>query len=277
VTYAKPNANLLLVLLITLCSTGCVVFNRSAKLQASVRDAETNAPIPGANVHIATMLMAVEAFPGPNTAVTDDSGVAVLKAAISRPQTWTIRAAGYLPEPTYKKVENPGPLEFRLYKRPAPHVSSIVPNGFHGPLEVQLQRMPGGQNKVGEREFFFIASATGFVRIDATPLLANLGFNIHTIDAEFEDGTKIPQEDYKLRPPVVGLRFMDIVGNKILFAVGTEQDAQALLPIINHYKNGDPHSTSTNFEAFETLFFRGFKVVCKAREVKFVLGRGLAT
>jgi hypothetical protein len=250
----KPKIGLLFALYIGVSCMGCV-FNRSARLQVTVRDAETDVPIPRAKVDVATMLMAVGAYPGPASALADEDGIAILKAAMSRVQTWRVAANGYLPLNTMKKVDKPAPLVFRLYKKPAPHVIIIVPSGFHGPLKVELRTIPGwAQEKVGEREFIFHASATGFLRIDATPLLAKLEADIHRIDAQFEDGTEIPQGDYRIGPSAIGLRYMTGVGRRILFVIGTEQDVNSLHPLIYHYKNGDPHNVSHNFEAFNALF-----------------------
>jgi len=47
---------------------------------------------------------------------------------------------------------------------------------------------------------------------------------------------------------------VDILNNRILFVVGTEQDEQAVRPMVFDYANGDPNKNSTNSERFNNLF-----------------------
>ncbi len=257
--YLRPMAFLLFYSVLCVCSGGCIVFYSYAPVEVTVRDAEMDAPIPSAHVGVKTELMAVLNTPCPDSAVTDEHGIAMLTAATRQPQTWNVAAKGYLPYSHGTFVDRSEPksqkLQFLLYKEPSPHVHIIVPNNFQGPLKVELRPISAlVQHQVGERDFTFRASENGYVRIDATPLLQNLIDHIDAIDAEYEGGTKIPQSDYGLRPAVVGRRYIYMVGHRILFVIGTEEDVQALRPMIYHYRNGDPHNISTNIEAFDALF-----------------------
>jgi hypothetical protein len=241
-------------LVLCACSSGCIAFYLPVPVQVTVRDAETGAPIPDAHVDVFTNAMFLLNMPHPESAVTNQQGVARMTAATSMLQTWRTAADDYLSNNELKVLYKSEPLEFRLYKKPAPLVNISVPNGYRGPLKVDLRPIPGWiRNKPGERDFRFKASPTGYVRIDATPLLLRSLYNLD-VHAHFEDGTAILKVDYMTRPTEVALRWVDILDNRVVFAVGTEQDEQAVRSRVFDYANGDPNNNSTNPEKFNRLF-----------------------
>jgi hypothetical protein len=251
----RSLAFFLLCLGTCVCSSGCIAFYLPVPVQVTVRDAETGAPIPDAHVDVFTNAMLLLNMPRPESAVTNDQGAARLTAATSQLQTWRTAANDYLPNHELKVLYKSQPLEFRLYRKPEPLLNIAVPNGYRGPLKIELRPIPGWiQTRPGDREFRFKASPTGYVRIDATPLLVKVMYNLDWVHAYFEDGTAIPRVDYITKPTDISLRWVDLLDSRVLFVVRTEQDEQAVRPRVFDYANGDPHNVSTNCEKFNGLF-----------------------
>ena len=84
---------------VTLCigQSGCIVFYSYYPVKATVRDAETDALIPGAQVGVHYLYMMVLNAPKSDSAVTDQLGKADLRAATFMKE-WTVVAKGYLEE-----------------------------------------------------------------------------------------------------------------------------------------------------------------------------------
>ena len=78
------------------------------------------------------------------------------------------------------------------------------------------------------------------------------------ISAKYEDGRPIPSADFRVTPDDVAMRWVTCASSageeRDLYIVGTEQDVQAIHPIIYYYINGNPHNISLNEKAFNEFF-----------------------
>ena len=251
--------------MVCLSLSGCIEFYTYHPVAVSVCDAETDAPITGAHVEVSYLYMMVLNAPQPTSALTDgkgcESGYGELRGA-----GLNASANDYLPQDETEH-DNPLPtkMAFRLYRLPEPRVTIIVPNGYHGPLMIDLRPVSQWvQDNVGKREFTYRMASNGYVGIDATPLLLNLD-TPKNINAVFEDGTPIPCHESRVWPSATALRYVDGTGYKsgtvhprLLFVIGSEQEKEAMYRAVNIFEcvNGDPNwiTQHHNFDAYDALF-----------------------
>jgi hypothetical protein len=250
------KALLLMALLVGPCAGlgGCIRFYSYHPTHVTVRDAETGTPIAGAEIQVWYLYVMVLNPPDPASAVTNQQGVADVRVATFLHE-WNISSDGYLTESTYgpDSVDGTEPdqgFNFRLYRRPAPRITIVVPNGYRGALKIETRPVAQWvQESAGKREFVFRASATGYVSIDATPLL--LRDRAPNLSVVFEDGRPIPEADWRVAPSDVALRDVESAGERDLYMIGTEQDVEAIRRLIY---DGDPRQRRRNERAFNALF-----------------------
>jgi hypothetical protein len=140
-----------------------------------------------------------------------------------------------------------------------------VPDGYRGPLTIDLQPIAGRiQGEVGARCFEAQASGSGYVRVAATPLLLAID-DIDCIGARYEDGRAVPYADYRVTGDDVALRWIESVGNRRLFVIGTLQDKQKVEAAIYDHVAEEPGAISLNHKAFDALFFDASKATEDAR------------
>ncbi len=244
---------------LALSQTGCIVFYSYYPARVTVRDAETGAPIFGAQVGVYYVYMFVLNAPHPDSASTNERGEAHVQAATFTPQ-WNAggqkathpKVAPYAGCDLWKKSGQN--WEVWLYREPQPRITIIVPPGYRGPLKVE--RIPLAafvQDAPGKREFTFHATAKGYVGINASPLLMRR--EVYPPSAEYEGGQPIPENDWHVTPTDIALRPVESQGlERDLYIIGTEDDVKAIRPQIYFYRNGDPHDAILNEAGFEALF-----------------------
>jgi hypothetical protein len=250
------KAALTTAILLTICSAGCG--RTYHPVNVAVYDAETDAPIAGAEVAVYYRGIYPFGFPKSDPAATDDRGAATIRIAAGETVEWCASAEGYM-------VDRGEPGEdvrvFRLYKLPRPQVTIVVPNGYRGPLKIDMRLVPGRvQGKIGKRDFVFRASPSGYVDFDATPLLLATE-HFHSLESNFfavhEDGSPVP-DDYRLGRFGVGLRWVADGGLprrwRRLYVIGTYADGQALHAKIMREIDGDPHHLMMDDDALDALF-----------------------
>ncbi len=254
-TYGRWT-QLLLLAIVCFNTIGCIKFYSRRPVPAVVRDAETGVMIPNAEVRVAYPNILILNGPKPDVGVTDESGRVLIRAATFKPQRWLASAEGYLPLELPSASDLPKTAEFDLYRAPAPTLTIVVPNGYRGPLKVDLQPIPQPlQEKAGARHFTVRASSNGYMGVPSTPLLLNIDVH-NSIKVLYENGEAIPVESFRMGPSDVAFRWQarSIDGRRLLYVVGTTRDFEAIRPIIYEYVGGDPLHVRMNYAAFDKLF-----------------------
>jgi len=158
---------------------GCGAFYTYKHVDMVVYDAETSQPLPGANVFVYYRYERGWYPPPLNEpsdagrfAVTDQMGRAKLDVATlaSGIQVNRWRVYGGWGHCTTMEIRMNTTKSISIRTRP--QITIIVPNGYRGLLRIDVQPAKAlVQETPGKRQFTFEASSTGYVRIDATPLL----------------------------------------------------------------------------------------------------------
>lgn len=251
------------ILLLSTCLGGCLKFYGYCDVTVAVHDAETGKPIPNAQVDLHYLYMMVINAPKPTSGKTGNDGQAVIRAASFETQDWNVSADGYLPDNRYD-IDKESSLDFRLYRKPAPMVTIIVPNDFRGPLMVERRQIKEPiRDTPGHRQFTFHTSSNGLVLIAATQLLMRVRPSEFT--AAFENGKPIQNANRSTGSYETALREVTSSGPRILFIVGDEEDVENFKPKIYTYMDGDPRNYSLNETAFNALFDAATAKVEKAQ------------
>ncbi len=275
------HASMLLVVTpLALCLTGCEISHHSlTPVEVLVLDAETAAPLSDVTVSVYYQhpkAIVVLNMPKDISADTGTDGrVAFGVADFHSGWTWTVSATGY---PSVRWNEDrrhpagwPVPVGVRdmfnderarreitvyLYREPPPQITVIVPNGYRGPLKVALRPSENYvQGEVGQREFVFNASETGYVGIEASPLLRRTYAS--RVLVRYADGPRIWDWGEYLSPDRddrIALYRIVGRGNRWLYMIGTKADAEALrAKVFEKVADPDP-SRLFKREAFDAIF-----------------------
>ena len=212
---------------------GCLASYESGPVTITVLDAESNAPIRGAQVELHyTSMMCLN--PPKNVSVeTGSDGRVEIEEATFGGKWWKIAALGYITDLPSSPDGSPGnPHEFRLYREPKPEIVVVIPTGYVGPVFVDF--IPSNawiQNAPGSRQFRFDSSDNGYVPIIASPLIRRATFATR---AEYRDGTTIARagdaSDRELALRWVGT--CDWEGDRLLYVVGTSADEKAVEQLV---------------------------------------------
>ena len=228
----------LLVCLLPLAA-GCQVFSDTRPVSVLARDADTKQPIPGAEVVLAYPLANSLMAPGAATATTGEKGLAQLLATPYPDNTLmlTVSAKGYMtenkgiplqtvqaiePDHLFKSIERKSPnLVVELYaENPYPTVELVVPNGYRGPLHVEIRIPDDAPAQPGQRKFQYEVAPSGEVLITGPALLQRFPYPEFT--AKYANGTPLPQN---AQGAEVGLWWKKSSGNHYYFLVATAVEA----------------------------------------------------
>jgi hypothetical protein len=214
-----------------LSQSGCLFYTyKPAKL--SILDAETGEPISGAKINTVYVYDLALNPPNPRAvdALADANGSAVMTVATLDCMLWHFNADGYLPLERWGSMAGQTNV-VRLYKMPAPSLTIIVPDGYRGPLTVDLRPSTSWvQGQVGQRDFAFEASSTGSVSIDASPLLLRKHYWwFDSLNATYKSSHRagFPVLREEGPPDEISFRYVDGT-RRLLFVVGTQQDLNEL-------------------------------------------------
>jgi hypothetical protein len=213
---------------------GCQGFYQYRPLVVLARDAETKEPIPDARVEVAYPLAAEGDAPDGISRITGKDGIARLRAA-----PWgdgarvTATADGYLgadkplpvadvnglqPAYPFEPIDQrPATVVLELFARPRPMVELIVPAGYRGLVQVEVQARAGALCPPGQRWFPAVVSAAGVAVVTGPPVLG------HQTDfcARYADGPALAVQP---RDGSVGLWWLSGDGPRQTFLVGTQRD-----------------------------------------------------
>lgn len=248
---------------------GCIAFYGGRSVDVSVKDAETGQPIPNAKVSVGYRreLFGALNSPGDTERPTGEDGTARVGMAIWNGQYWGASADGYIPtRRTLRGGTKPQhAVDFVLYRKPVPLLRLVVPNGYHGPVTVELAPMPGYiQGKPGARQFEYRVSEDGQVRIDATPLL--LGGDAFMplrprwgmdgkMEVVYADGTPIPMEEWDTPSDAIVLRDLPSDRTRYRFVIGSRQYRETTITTMTRLFGKAPSSQPATAPA-ETVMVR---------------------
>ena len=237
---------------------GCLAWYLSGPVTVTVLDAESNAPIQGAQVDLHYSYVMCLNQPKDVSVETGSDGQAEIEEAAFESKAWKVSASGYIAQwPIFPEDGSPGnPHEFRLYREPEPEIVVVIPTGYAGPVLIDF--IPSDtwiQDAPGSRRFRFESSANGYVPIIASPLIYRAQWKNPRV--EYRDGTLIAHagdaHDHELAFRTVSL--LRINGDQWFCLIGTSADEQALLDRVAPRTNGTRHWN----QAAEERLFREYR------------------
>lgn len=120
-----------------------------------------------------------------------------------------------------------GRYRVTLYRLPPPTLAIIVPDGYTGPILVELGGDGDGPLTSGERTFEFRASRHGIVTVSDAPALIRRA-SPASCSAREAGGAVIPLP-YGAKDRVRALRWVSSQGDRHAFMIGTAADENRLL------------------------------------------------
>jgi hypothetical protein len=220
---------------------GCQALHRYRPVAVLARDAETQKPIPGAEVSISYPLTPPTRAPWDSCGTAGDDGIARLRAAPSGDAGILVRltAPGYLSEEKNLSVEavqaiepahlfeatdrRPVTFVLDLYPEPGPTVELVVPTGYRGLVKAEVRVQDDAPCPPGQRCFSCVVPASGVVQVTGPPLLRRVyGTDFR---ARTADGAPLSP-----RPTGsdVGLWWLKCEGSSQWFLVGTQGEYDSL-------------------------------------------------
>jgi hypothetical protein len=231
--------------------SGCHGFDRP--ISVLVRDAETKAPIPDAEVYVSD--------PGAHPPhalmkLTGEDGIVRMRVSPSAEFSLNVEATakGYLPvekdlpievvralpsNPFVSAATGAPTIVLDVFSGPRPVVDLIVPTGYRGTLRVEVRARDDVTFPPGQRSFGYEVPPSGVIQVVGPPvLLHGLGPDIR---AQYADGTKLLRD---VKDWEVGLRWVMADGKDQVFVIGTRLE---WTDIRKAMEKGDwsPHSGSS--------------------------------
>jgi hypothetical protein len=239
--------------------SGCILMYHYKTASVSVLDAETSAPIAGANVSIEYGYILSVPTPKAPVAVTDANGFSTMQVATLDERYNRVSAPGYIDFRATSPNKSPAdtPMVFRLYKLPEPSLTFIVPDGYRGPVMLDLHPSDAWiQGNIGERQFTYTIPSSGYVSVQATPLLTRTYF-IENVNFKTKNGIPIPEkQSYQtgstLSVTEVGFEYPNNLQNNYrqLWVVGNKSDFDDIDTKIN----GVPNNRNFDHKVFNQIF-----------------------
>ena len=186
---------------------GCHALEGGRPVAILVRDAETKAPIAGADIQVASVSGHLPKIVGSTTGADGIAHVKVDPAATIGYGV-EVTARGYLTEEEDLSVDalaatvpvglarfsgnNPAPAIVEMFAGPRPTIELIVPNGYLGVLRAQIRARDDAPFPLGQRTFTFTVPASGLVEAVGPPVFHH-GL-VPDIRAKYADGSPLPRD-----------------------------------------------------------------------------------
>ncbi|HEV3440906.1 MAG TPA: carboxypeptidase-like regulatory domain-containing protein [Gemmata sp.] len=236
-------AQLVLFPLVIFTAVGCQMMHPSIPVAMTIRDAETKAPIPGAEVVFLYPTDDSSSHARDSTGKTDPNGVAQIRAVSADdalPQV-KISAPGYLPEqkglpgdalraikaanPFWSSTSHQSPVEIAMevYRGPVPTVELMVVNGYRGLIKVEVRIREDVVYEPGQRVFPRNVPTDGSVQVEGPPILRR-DHGLVFCARYGDDNALIPTQD--LKDDEVGFRWLRCEGRTEFFVIGTRADLE---------------------------------------------------
>lgn len=202
------------------CAIGIPSLGNEHGMLVTVRDAETNQPIPSAQVHVWHFNQSSSADSIPSV-TTDQNGSAQLQSVLGKSDDMVLEVAanGYATEE--KSIDPQGRVRVQLYAEPRPTIELNVPRLYRGLVSVKVQILDKTPATPGQRLFPFEVPESGVVEVVGPELFRHLSPEFR---AKLSDGTVLPA-----RPEGLGVGFwwLKTSGEYEIFLVGTNADYEA--------------------------------------------------
>jgi hypothetical protein len=224
---------------LVLCA-GCQTLTGRRPVSIQVLDADNKQPIFEARTQI-TYPLAEDFLPsGSSVGRTGQNGIAQLTASANGDTQILLEVAaeGYLPEHRFVPVETvraikpaglfellerrPANLVVEMYaERPLPTLDLVLPAGYRGVVQVDLQIAEDASGLPGQRQFSFTVPPSGSIQVTGPAVLAK--FPVPNVTARFADGAPLSREP-KAEDWEIGFWPVKYESRRLLFLVGTKAE-----------------------------------------------------
>jgi len=192
-------------------------------VDVQVRDAETQAPIDGAQVR--TWHSGAHSIITSGTTGTDGMVHIPAPPIEDSPLQFEAMARGYLPRPAGQPIERtPTAVVLEMYAEPRPVLELVVPTGYRGIVKATIRVQNDLKYEPHTRLFSYAVPSSGVVAV-ALPRLFTRGMT-PDIRARYADGTPLPRDakDYEM-----GCRWLKVdPENEYLFVIGPQWEADTV-------------------------------------------------
>lgn len=126
---------------------GCLALYEYEPVTVTVIDAESNAPIRGAQVELSYPHVMCLNPPRDIACETGSDGRVEIEVATFDVKWWRVSSPGYITDDSDHITDRPGdgrvgspghPHEFRLYREPEPEIVVVIPTGYVGPVLIDF-------------------------------------------------------------------------------------------------------------------------------------------
>jgi hypothetical protein len=238
---ARQARSLLGPVLLLGLGSGCQAFHQYRPVAVLARDAETGKPISGADVRISYPFTRSTSAPWDSTGPTREDGIARLRAApyADGDILLEVEAEGYLAETKHLSLQavqaiepahwfeavdqRPVTLEMALFANPGPTVELVLPTGYRGTVQAQIEVNEAAPSPPGQRCFHCEVPPSGTALLTGPPLLQRvcpLDFR-----ARYADGTPLSSD---VKGMEIGFWSWKWEGQTMYFLVGTRFEYEAL-------------------------------------------------
>lgn len=220
---------------------GCQLVNPTVPVEVTIRDAETKAPVPAAEVTFLYPTDDSASHSRNSSGKTNTSGTAEVFAAADEsavPQV-KVTAANYLAVETplqgdaLRSIRSAGPFWFLsgkhekievamyVYRGPVPVVELCVAKNHRGLVKVDVRVREDVAYEPGQRVFKAMVPQDGLVQLDGPAILRNDKGPVFF--AHYPDDTRIPRGD-EAKDDEVAFRWLHAEGRTEVFVIGTKGD-----------------------------------------------------
>jgi hypothetical protein len=213
----------------------------SKRVKFVVHDAESGKPIPNAVItaHYANDgEFNFQWVPSDSTARTSPDGSCRMFVFNSQHQAhgYTVAAEGYTPGWTHGKTEEeifleprdkfPDEIKMYLYRLPAPTITIVVPDGYHGPVLIAMLSDLKLIFPLGKRDFVYNYIPGRVLKIHVTPLFQLVDWG--HFRGSYANGTPIPLDAPSSDPDQIAWHWVEDKYPGEIYFVGTRADAISL-------------------------------------------------
>ena len=211
------------MLLFLVAFSGCQSLHPVAPVDVQVRDAETKAPIDGAQVR----LWFSTAHSVSTSGTTGPDGTARIPSppVEDAPLQFEAMARGYLPRQSGQAIERtPTGVVLEMYAEPRPMLELVVPTGFRGVVKATVRVQNDLKYEPHLRLFSCPGPSTGVVVVALPPVfLRGVTPDIRT---RYADGTPLLREAKDFE---IGCRWLKAdPETEYVFAIGTQWEADTI-------------------------------------------------
>jgi hypothetical protein len=253
---ARYLARHVLFPLVIFTAVGCQSMHPTVPVAVTIRDAETKAPIPNADVVFLYPTDDSSSHSRDSTGKTNPSGIAQIRAVTgddALPQV-KVSALGYLTEQkglpgealraikaadpflSFASHQNPVEVAVEVYHGPLPTVELIVANGYRGIVKIEVRIREDVVYEPGQRVFSRNVPSDGSVQVDGPPILRYDRGPVYC--ARYADSNNmISTQD--LKDDEVGFRWLRCEVRTEFFVIGTRGEWES-------YRRSAPKSSGSD-------------------------------